>query len=705
MLQLGGEYEEESSGEQIERSSEDEVSVIMENVNALKETAITPLTQLAAERTKSLKEQGLEIADAAKLAKHEIEKAAGIDNIFSRPVDPRNASQTVNSSDSKDVQENRKKYALVLAGISQIAKDKGIHSSEVADALARDFKADGKFDGSSAGNPVLVENSAQVLDQDLWKTKLPQAMGNFVSSDRNKGGFSEANKPTVVEEPVREIEIKVPDKAKELARPIASALVIKGMQKGPVDVCIPMAIGEADAKGNIAPMDTELVVSLSVSFGLTAYRDSSCATSTESLTIPAYVGVSQFFVKTSTTGLFTVKGSDTFPGSSITATTFNVTFEAKSAEETDAIKNRLGSAVASKIRILIPPRLILDKCIPAQVVLLNSSGNPVPSQGQSISFNGDATRVEAFSDFECTRPITSYNLTNGKMGDPVFFKGKKSGDVTVTATGTSLESAEVKIKVEDPVPQSVPIPQPSSTPIVASQLQLFAREKMNSNTCVPIGVRHLNANQIPVPAPSSIEVRLSVSVGAPATQFFTAVDCSDASTLVNGTTAIPASRSDRVLYMKVAAPGSFTIKVTAVDPSSVLKEGSASVEVRSSLIQPVRPVADRVGFLFGPEIKIEIKISPFSCNPSQIAQFSSTGLNVSVENEGGLRISLKSTSNDIGFYSDKECKVPVTSSVIPKSQGVVNIYIKSIARKSEATLSATVSDSELKSGALKVSTY
>lgn len=182
-----GSYNDEATGELKNLEKGEEYSAVIDSVNEARTVAVTPLTHIAAQASIEAIKNGTEVANAVKGANKDIAIAAGLegeDLTKLIPPDPTNSVQVQNSSSKEQ------SYALVLAGLSQTAKNSGKNFSqkELISALVEDYSKDLKFDGKKSGESIQIGST--VLDSDAWSVGLSKGIDDWRKGSRNTGGIT-----------------------------------------------------------------------------------------------------------------------------------------------------------------------------------------------------------------------------------------------------------------------------------------------------------------------------------------------------------------------------------------------------------------------------------------------------------------------------------------------------------------------------------
>lgn len=177
----GGSYEEEADGSIVALTAEDELSSIIGEVDSSSaevQTSVTALTDLAAKRFEAINESfpsgsSAEVLKHIERSKEEIRQTAGLpDGVDITRVVPADPFVPLNNAESIE-----NKVALVLAGMSEIAKSGGQNSFQLSKKMATDLK-----DG--------------VVDDEKW-TDLHAHINTWVVGSRNTGGHVFPSQPIV----------------------------------------------------------------------------------------------------------------------------------------------------------------------------------------------------------------------------------------------------------------------------------------------------------------------------------------------------------------------------------------------------------------------------------------------------------------------------------------------------------------------------
>ena len=590
IVATGGTYEEEASGAEVEVGSEEMVALVGTSNNR-SEVAVTVLTDIAAERAKSLVQSGVQVDEAVNAAKTEIQEASGIPDIHTPPANPYQAS----TSDS----EAKKKYALVLAGLSELAKNKEVNSLQMARALAQDFKKDAKFDcvADASGAPVDVKNSAQILTGKEWSEELATSMNSMKNNSARILISDVANlTPPAVTNP-QNIRPEAITASVTAALPTATKLSLSSPPKIPVNVCAPLIMKVTDANGGFAPNKMERILSLGASNASTVkfYSEPSCQNELSGFfTFPAIIPYAHTFMKASSAGAVTVTVSDsnTSP-TGLVGTGRDIEFF--------ALANP-GTAPASlppthRLNLILPNNIpaTSQACLPANVSLTNSGGFMVPSASDlevTLAVTGSsAGAMTLFKDSSCG---TSSALTTSKIitipaGRPAahfFLNSNSAGAFTITASaGTSstlvapsnqASRQTTAVTVTNPsfTPPKLEIMNPSTAPYKI--VILGPPSAVPTNRCLPYLLQAQQTDGRPVPSDSERNVTLTIGSGQGA--IFSDPGClvAAASNIIK----IPKFLPGQTAFVKWAAGGttSLSARVSTPDlPSSQSSNFSTTV--------------------------------------------------------------------------------------------------------------------------------
>lgn len=183
----GGSYYSEATGQQVQLKDSDVLTAVLPA--GTKTAAVTPFTHMAAALAKAQIQGGTPPADAVISANETIAQQYGVSSILSIPVDA-----TLQASDSAD--SGAKQYGLLLAGFAQLAKNLGVRSVDLANALASDW-SDGTLDGMQNGQKVII-NEGPALGT-AGTTGLDKAKDQFAKSGK---AFSTKETTVTVNPPV-----------------------------------------------------------------------------------------------------------------------------------------------------------------------------------------------------------------------------------------------------------------------------------------------------------------------------------------------------------------------------------------------------------------------------------------------------------------------------------------------------------------------
>jgi len=175
----GGSYVNEVSGVTDTLSGSDTLTAVLSAGTT--QTAITPLTHMAAARARALAAAGISLATAVDAANVGVAQQYNLSDILGiLPVDADNATQVATSS------RDQRDYGLILAGITQEAADMNVRPIDLAAALAEDM-GDGILDGLGE-NPIQVPTitgSVITLPPNAGTEALQNAINTFLASGNN----------------------------------------------------------------------------------------------------------------------------------------------------------------------------------------------------------------------------------------------------------------------------------------------------------------------------------------------------------------------------------------------------------------------------------------------------------------------------------------------------------------------------------------
>jgi hypothetical protein len=169
----GGSYVEEADDSAVVLSDSDEMNSVIGSISAVSQSmdsSVSPLTHMVSSRMESIQQSisSDNTKDLEKIisrAKEEVRQAAGLpEGMDVTKVVPANPNSPKANKDS-----NENKAALVLAGLSKMAKEASGDSFTYAKRISDDFK-DGCMDDSNWNN-------------------LPVKIDSWMASPQNRGGF------------------------------------------------------------------------------------------------------------------------------------------------------------------------------------------------------------------------------------------------------------------------------------------------------------------------------------------------------------------------------------------------------------------------------------------------------------------------------------------------------------------------------------
>jgi len=175
----GGSYIDEATGQTVQNDEAEELVTLLAEGADEENIGVTALTTIAAARASENAAIGLAQAIAA--ANQEVADLfglSGIDIARTRVDDLTDPNEDVDA-DSAETQ-----YGLIIAAISQVAKDNGLTPDQVMDLIANmaDDFSDGELDGLSAGEAL--ELAISITPEDAING-LEVAMDNFLTGDQN----------------------------------------------------------------------------------------------------------------------------------------------------------------------------------------------------------------------------------------------------------------------------------------------------------------------------------------------------------------------------------------------------------------------------------------------------------------------------------------------------------------------------------------
>jgi len=175
----GGSYIDEATGQTVQNDEAEELVTFLAEGADEENIGVTALTTIAAARASENAAIGLAIAIAA--ANQEVADLfglSGVDIVKTRVDDLTDLNEDVDA-DSAETQ-----YGLIIAAISQVAKDNGLTPDQVMDLIANmaDDFSDGEFDGLSGGEAL--ELAMTITPEDAING-LEIAMDNFLAGEQD----------------------------------------------------------------------------------------------------------------------------------------------------------------------------------------------------------------------------------------------------------------------------------------------------------------------------------------------------------------------------------------------------------------------------------------------------------------------------------------------------------------------------------------
>ena len=193
--------------------------------------------------------------------------------------------------------------------------------------------------------------------------------------------------------------------------------------------CSPaLTVEVRDSSGNASPVASDTVLSLSAApaAGFVFYTDSSCASSSGTVTVLAATSSATFYFKATNAGATVV--------TVVAAGLGNVT-------QSEAV----GAAPPDRVVFLTPARSATVGACSAVLTLQSrdASGNAAPVAAATAVALGasPAAGFGFFSDATCTLAVASVTIASGSSTASFYFKGTVPQPVTVTATPAVLAAA------------------------------------------------------------------------------------------------------------------------------------------------------------------------------------------------------------------------------------------------------------------------
>ncbi len=197
MLQMsGGTFTDEATGAGMSMMSGNVMTALVPGMTAgatLTGIQMTPLTSMAQTLAQHL-QGGMTDANATTANMAVGDYYMVNDILHTQPMDPlATGSGNMASQDAMN-------YGLVLAGMSQFAKDQGMASSSaMVPAMASDA-SDGVMDGRMSGGPVMMMgmNMTMPMPSTAGTSGLATAMAEFMTSAQNRSGVTVASMQTLM---------------------------------------------------------------------------------------------------------------------------------------------------------------------------------------------------------------------------------------------------------------------------------------------------------------------------------------------------------------------------------------------------------------------------------------------------------------------------------------------------------------------------
>jgi hypothetical protein len=175
----GGSYVNEVSGVTDTLSGSDKLTAVLPAGTT--QAAITPLTNMAAARARTLVAAGISLATAVDAANVGVAQQYNLSDILGiLPVGVDNAAQVATSS------RDQRDYGIILAGITQEAANLNVRPIDLATALAKDME-DGILDGlgESQIQVPTITGSVITLPPNAGTVNLQNAINTFIASSNN----------------------------------------------------------------------------------------------------------------------------------------------------------------------------------------------------------------------------------------------------------------------------------------------------------------------------------------------------------------------------------------------------------------------------------------------------------------------------------------------------------------------------------------
>ena len=178
----GGFYKSEATGQQVQLKDTDALTAVLPA--GTETAAVTPFTHMAAALIQSKIQSGTAPDDAVISANVAVAKQYGLKSIFdTAPSDATNSNASQATSEEKQ-------YGLLLGGFTQLSKNLGVRSIDLANALAKDW-SDGLVDGKENGNPITISNGPTLGSAGI--NGLNEATNQFAKSEKNYTSLKESS--------------------------------------------------------------------------------------------------------------------------------------------------------------------------------------------------------------------------------------------------------------------------------------------------------------------------------------------------------------------------------------------------------------------------------------------------------------------------------------------------------------------------------
>lgn len=180
-----GTYVDEATGLSVHLSSDDVLEVLVSSASKARNVAVTALTTIAAERARASASFGLETAIVS--AHVEVAALFELDGIDIASTIPSDLTRSASARDSREA----KRYGLVQAGLTQLAKDNG-ESPEAVLRLVADIALDfssGMLDGQTAAGTA-IESALSITPSEAV-IGLEMAQHAFLQGPRNASDLTD----------------------------------------------------------------------------------------------------------------------------------------------------------------------------------------------------------------------------------------------------------------------------------------------------------------------------------------------------------------------------------------------------------------------------------------------------------------------------------------------------------------------------------